>query len=126
MCRALHPRARDKSENEIGDANLAFYNDEDEEQFFPDVESFYSADLEIVGLRGINYYLRLLGEEQVVEDNWRQLPADRKLLVFDWLEVLNLEVYNYTVATDKGKDALGKIMDIVAGQLEQGESEESL
>ena len=87
-----------------------------------EVQSWYTSDMEVLGLSGINYYMSALGEEEVLEDIWRHLSLSKKLLVFDIL--LGLEFEANAIALEKCKEAVGKITDIVGGEID--EEEESL
>ena len=120
----MHFRSNDISEEELGAAFTASVNSLEEEEisFESDVQSWYTSDMEVLGLRGINYYMSALGEEEVVEDTWRHLSLIKKLLVFDIL--LGLDFEANAIALEKCKEAVGKITDIVEGVIEEEEESE--
>lgn len=120
----MHSRSNDISAEELGAAYTAsaYSLEEEEISFESEVQGWYTSDMEVLGLSGINYYMSALGEEEVLEDIWRHLSLSKKLLVFDIL--LGLDFEANAIALEKCKEAVGKITDIVEGEIDEEEERE--
>ena len=114
MCIHFNPRINEIAEEELDAADQAAVDHEeesDEEEYVSDVESEY----EVKGLRGINHFMNVSGEDEVLEENWRHLCVIQKLVVFDILLNLDLETEMEDIS-EKGKEAVAHIRAIVEGR----------
>ena len=128
MCIHFHPRLNEISEEEIEVADQAAVDHEDEEEeeeYVSDAESLSAPDYEVKGLRGLNHFMKLWGEDEVLEEHWRELCVIQKLEVFDILLDLDLETelehIELEYVSKKGKDAVSRIRAIVEGGSEKAE-----
>ena len=86
MCFQFHPYEISEEEVEAaGQAAIDFEYLSDEENDSDDAESLLTHEIHMAtkGLNGLNVVLGLLGEEEVLVENWIQLSPNEKIEVFD-------------------------------------------
>ena len=141
----FHPMSREISKEEIEAADQDAVDHGDEDDYYEsDAESLSTSDLaqedeefadymsdeesscssgyevkdsSILGLRGLNDILSILGEDEVLEEKWRPLCTFQKMVVLDI--ILSLDDTEMKDSSEKGKEAVAHIRAIVEGKSDE-------
>ena len=111
MCFQFHPFQITEEEVEAADQAAIDFEDISDEEIFGDSLSTYEIHMATRGLNGLNIALGLMGEEEVLVENWIQLNPNEKMEVFD--TILKLDLVHEVGMKIKSEEAMAHIRGIV-------------